>query len=207
MKRHFDNVHGTGESALTSIMVTTNVLIAGKSVVIAGYGFCGRGLARKLHGLGAKVIVTEVDPRRALEAHMDGFQVMSMDNAATLGDLFITATGDVGVITGRHFPLMKDGVILANAGHFNVEIDVNWLESHSDEKISREGIDSYRIGRKNSPPSRRREAREPRYPKGNGPPDRSDGHEFRTPGTLCPLYGRRGQGSETRCIRCTCLDR
>jgi adenosylhomocysteinase len=146
MKRHFDNVHGTGESALTGIMVTTNVLIAGKYVVVAGYGFCGRGLARKLHGLGAKVIVTEVDSRRALEAHMDGFQVMSMDNAAALGDLFITATGDVGVIIGRHFPLMKDGAILANAGHFNVEIDINWLELHSDEKIQREGIDSYMIG-------------------------------------------------------------
>jgi len=145
MKRHFDNVHGTGESALTSIMVTTNVLIAGKYVVVAGYGFCGRGLARKLHGLGAKVIVTEVDPRKALEAYMDGFLVLSMDNAAYLGDLFITATGNVGVITGRHFPLMKDGVILANAGHFNVEIDVNWLELHSDEKTKREGIDSYQI--------------------------------------------------------------
>jgi adenosylhomocysteinase len=143
MKRFFDNVHGTGESALTAIMVTTNVLIAGKYVVIAGYGFCGRGLARKVHGLGARVIVTEVDPRRALEAHMDGYVVMTMDQAATIGDIFVTTTGNAGIITDRHFRLMKNGAILANAGHFNVEIDVQWLETHADRTERRDGIDSY----------------------------------------------------------------
>jgi adenosylhomocysteinase len=145
MKRFFDNVHGTGESALTAIMVTTNVLIAGKYVVIAGYGFCGRGLARKVHGLGARVIVTEVDPRRALEAYMDGYAVMTMDQAALIGDIFVTTTGNAGVITDRQFRLMKNGAILANAGHFNVEIDVQWLETHADRIERRDGIDTYII--------------------------------------------------------------
>jgi adenosylhomocysteinase len=145
MKRHFDNVHGTGESTLAALMVTTNVLIAGKLLVIAGYGFCGRGIARKARGLGARVIVIEVDPRKALEAYMDGYEVMSMDRAAPIGDLFITTTGDIGVITGRHFPQMKDGAILANAGHFNVEIDVHWLESQGQEIIRQEGITTYHI--------------------------------------------------------------
>jgi adenosylhomocysteinase len=143
MKRFFDNVHGTGESALTGIMITTNTLIAGKYVVIAGYGFCGRGLARKVHGLGARVIVTEIDPRRALEAHMDGFFVMTMDAAAAIGDLFVTTTGNTNVITERQFAKMKDGAILANAGHFNVEIDVAWLEKHAAGIERRDGIDSY----------------------------------------------------------------
>ncbi|MDD1672966.1 MAG: adenosylhomocysteinase [Methanomicrobiales archaeon] len=145
MKRHFDNVHGTGESSLAALMVTTNLLIAGKQVVIAGYGFCGRGLARKVAGLGGRVIVTEVDPRKALEAYMDGYMVMSMDNAALAGDLFITTTGNIGVITERHIRRMHDGAILANAGHFNVEIDVNWLENHGEEIIRREGITTYHV--------------------------------------------------------------
>jgi adenosylhomocysteinase len=148
MKHYFDNVHGTGESALTAIMVTTNVLIAGKHVVVAGYGFCGRGLATKLHGLGARVIVTEIDPRRALEAYMDGFTVMPMDNAAAIGEIFITTTGNTHIIVDRHFHAMKDGAILANAGHFNVEIDVNWLEHNNGGITRRDGIDSYRVGGK-----------------------------------------------------------
>jgi adenosylhomocysteinase len=145
MKRFFDNVHGTGESALSSIMITTNTLIAGKYLVIAGYGFCGRGLAKKAHGLGAKVVITEIDPRRALEAHMDGYQVMTMDAAAAIGDIFITTTGNTGVIGKQHFPKMKEGAILANAGHFNVEIDINWLAKHAERHVQREGIDSYTI--------------------------------------------------------------
>jgi adenosylhomocysteinase len=148
MKHYFDNVHGTGESALTAIMVTTNVLMAGKYVVVAGYGFCGRGLSRKLHGIGARVIVTEIDPRRALEAYMDGFTVMTMDQAAGVGELFITTSGNTSVIVERHFRAMKDGAILSNAGHFNVEIDVDWLEHHHDGVIRRDGIDTYRIGGK-----------------------------------------------------------
>jgi adenosylhomocysteinase len=143
MKRFFDNVHGTGESSLASIMITTNVLIAGKRLVVAGYGYCGRGVAQKARSLGARVIVTEVDPRRALQAHMDGFDVMTMDQAAPLGDLFVTTTGNRSIITERHFPKMKDGAILANAGHFNVEIDLDWLASHADSTVRRDGIDTY----------------------------------------------------------------
>lgn len=148
MKRFFDNVHGTGESALSAIMLTTNMLIAGKAVVVAGYGFCGRGLARKLHGLGARVIVTEVDPRRALEAYMDGFMVMPMERAAEIGEIFITTTGNTSVITSSHFPKMRNGVVLANAGHFNVEIDIQWLEKHARAVTRRDGIDSYRVDKK-----------------------------------------------------------
>lgn len=148
MKRYFDNVHGTGESALTSIMITTNTLIAGKYVVVAGYGFCGRGLARKAHGLGAKVIVTEIDPRRALEAHMDGFHVMSMEKAAEIGDIFITTTGNTSVITARHFKKCKDGAILSNAGHFNVEIDIEWLHKNADKVVQRDGIETFVVKNK-----------------------------------------------------------
>ncbi|MGB9177318.1 MAG: adenosylhomocysteinase [Methanoregula sp.] len=145
MKRFFDNVHGTGESALSSIMITTNTLIAGKYFVVAGYGFCGRGLAKKAHGLGAKVVVTEIDPRRALEAHMDGFAVMSMDQAAAIGDIFVTTTGNIGVISAKHFKRLKNGAILANAGHFNVEIDIGWLHEHADEVIRRDGIETFML--------------------------------------------------------------
>ena len=148
MKRYFDNVHGTGESALSSIMITTNMLIAGKYLVVAGYGYCGRGIAKKAHGLGAKVIVTEIDPRRALEAHMDGYHVMTMDEAAGLGDIFVTTTGNVGVIAENHFKKLKDGAILANAGHFNVEIDVDWLHKHADKVITRDGIETFMMKKK-----------------------------------------------------------
>jgi adenosylhomocysteinase len=143
MKHFFDNVHGTGESVLSSIMITTNTLIAGKYVVVAGYGYCGRGLARKAHGLGAKVVVTEIDPRRALEAHMDGFMVMTMEQAAAVGDIFITTTGNMGIISRKHFGKLKEGAILSNAGHFNVEIDIDWLQKHADTVIRRDGIDTY----------------------------------------------------------------
>jgi adenosylhomocysteinase len=145
MKHFFDNVHGTGESVLSSIMITTNVLIAGKYFVVAGYGYCGRGLARKAHGLGAKVIVTEIDPRRALEAHMDGFMVMSMDDAAALGDIFVTTTGNVGVLAAKHFKKLKNGAILSNAGHFNVEIDIEWLHKNADKVIQRDGIETFML--------------------------------------------------------------
>ena len=143
MKRFFDNVHGTGESALSSIMITTNTLIGGKYFVVAGYGYCGRGLAKKAHGLGAKVVVTEVDPRRALEAHMDGYHVMTMADAAAIGDIFVTTTGNTSVIGKDHFGKLKDGAILANAGHFNVEIDIAWLAKHADSTVERDGIVTY----------------------------------------------------------------
>lgn len=145
MKHYFDNVHGTGESALASIMLTTNVLIAGRHVVVAGYGYCGRGVATKARSLGARVIVTEIDPRRALQAHFDGFDVMCMEEAAKVGDLFITTTGNCSIITGRHFPLMKSGAILSNAGHFNNEIEIPWLAEHASAVEHRDGIDTYVI--------------------------------------------------------------
>ncbi len=148
MKRSFDNLHGTGESALASIMITTNTLVGGKWFVVGGYGYCGRGLARMAHGLGAKVIVTEIDPRRALEAHMDGYHVMTMKQAAVIGDIFVTTTGNTSIITGEHFPLMKDGAILANAGHFNVEIEIPWLEQHAQGIEKRDSIDTYMLNGK-----------------------------------------------------------
>jgi len=148
MKRYFDNVHGTGESTLAALMATTNVLMAGKAIVVAGYGFCGRGLATKAAALGARVIVTEVDPRTALQAHMDGMHVMTMDRAAKEGEIFVTTTGNTTVITGRHFRQMKAGAILANAGHFNVEIDIPWLAKHAESTEHRDGIDTYVIGGK-----------------------------------------------------------
>ncbi|HJJ47078.1 MAG TPA: adenosylhomocysteinase [Methanocorpusculum sp.] len=143
MKHYFDNVHGTGESSLASIMLTTNCLVAGKHVVVAGYGYCGRGVATKARALGARVIVTEVDPRKALQAHFDGFDVLKMGEAAPLGDLFITTTGNCSIITREHFPFLKDGVLLCNAGHFNNEITISWLEEHASEIDHRDGIDTY----------------------------------------------------------------
>ncbi len=124
----FDNRHGTGQSVWDGIMRTTNLLVAGKTVVVAGFGWCGRGVALRAHGLGAKVIITEVDPVRALEASLEGYTVTTMSEAAPVGDIFITTTGCRQVITGEHFTLMKDGVLLANAGHFDVEIDKDALE-------------------------------------------------------------------------------
>ncbi|MGD0167400.1 MAG: adenosylhomocysteinase [Gaiellaceae bacterium] len=123
-KHLFDNRYGTGQSTLDGVLRATNVLLAGRRVVIAGYGWCGRGVAMRAKGMGAHVIVTEIDPLKALEAVMDGFEVMTMWKAAETGQVFITATGDKNVITGEHVELMRDGAILANTGHFNVEVDI-----------------------------------------------------------------------------------
>src|SRR5260221_2449040 len=123
-KHMFDNRYGTGQSTLDGIIRATNVLLAGKVFVVAGYGWCGRGLASRARGMGSQVIVTEVDPLRALEAVMDGFQVMPMADAARVGDIFVTVTGDLNVLDRAHFEAMKDGVILANSGHFNSEINL-----------------------------------------------------------------------------------
>jgi adenosylhomocysteinase len=123
-KHFFDNRYGTGQSTMDGIIRATNYLIAGKTFVMAGYGWCGRGIAMRARGLGAHVIITEVDPLRALEAVMDGYQVMPMAEAAKVGDIFVTSTGDVNVIDRHHFEVMKDGVLLANSGHFNVEINI-----------------------------------------------------------------------------------
>jgi adenosylhomocysteinase len=133
-KMMFDNRYGTGQSTLHGIMNATNFLFAGKTVVVGGYGWCGRGFAMRAKGLGANVIVIEIEPRKALEAVMDGYRVMPMSEAAPLGDLFVTLTGDINVIRKEHFVLMKDQAILANSGHFNVEIDIPALEKMAAEK-------------------------------------------------------------------------
>jgi adenosylhomocysteinase len=126
-KHLFDNRYGTGQSTIDGILRATNVLLAGKTVVVAGYGMCGRGVAARAHGMGAQVIVTEVEPMRALEAVMDGYQVMGMARAAEVGDIFVTVTGNTSVIRRDHFVKLKDGAVLANSGHFNVEIDLDAL--------------------------------------------------------------------------------
>jgi adenosylhomocysteinase len=146
MKRLFDNVHGTGESALANIAMTTNLSYAGKTVVVAGYGDCGRGVAKKAKGQNAHVVVTEVEPRRALEAHMEGYEVLAMKEAAKVGDVFITTTGNRDVITAEHFPEMKDGVLLANAGHFDVEVNLNDLDDLAESVTEvRAGVEEYRL--------------------------------------------------------------
>jgi adenosylhomocysteinase len=142
----FDSQHGTGQSALDGIMRATNLLIAGKTCVVGGYGWVGRGIALRLKGMGANVIVTEVDHIRALEAAMEGYRVMTMKEAAKVGDLFVTATGCRDIITTEHFTEMKDGAILANAGHFDVEINVKSLrENATDTKVARQNVEEYRM--------------------------------------------------------------
>jgi adenosylhomocysteinase len=150
-KHLFDNRYGTGQSTMDGIIRATNFLIAGSKFVVAGYGWCGRGLASRARGSGAEVIVTEIDPTKALEAVMDGFRVMSMAEAAKLGDVFCTVTGNKNVLAKEHFELMKDGAIIANSGHFNVEIDIPSLERMSSSKrTTRNFVEEYSLkdGRK-----------------------------------------------------------
>jgi len=144
-KHFFDNRYGTGQSTIDGIIRATNVLLAGKVFVVAGYGWCGRGLAMRARGMGSHVIVTEVDPLKALEAVMDGYQVMPMAEAAKIGDIFCTLTGDINVIDTHHFEVMKDGAIVANSGHFNVEINIPGLQkmSKGDPKLVRPFVDQY----------------------------------------------------------------
>jgi adenosylhomocysteinase len=150
-KHLFDNRYGTGQSTVDGVVRATNFLLAGSKFVVAGYGWCGRGLASRARGFGAEVIVTEVDPTRALEAVMDGYRVMSMHEAARLGDVFVTVTGDKNVLAREHFEVMKDGAIIANSGHFNVEIDIPTLEKMaSSKRTTRPFVEEYsmRDGRK-----------------------------------------------------------
>ncbi|MGB2965357.1 MAG: adenosylhomocysteinase [Anaerolineales bacterium] len=143
-KHFFDNRYGTGQSTMDGIIRATNVLMAGKTFVIGGYGWCARGLAMRARGMGANVIVTEIDPLKALEAVMDGFRVMPMLEAAPLGDVFCTLTGDINILDKHHFDVMKDGAIISNSGHFNVEINIPALEEMAEEKIRvRPMIDQY----------------------------------------------------------------
>jgi len=145
-KHFFDNRYGTGQSTIDGITRATNVLWAGKKVVVCGYGWCGRGIARRAQGLGAWVIITEVEPIPALEAAMDGYQVMPLIEAAKIGDIFITATGDMNVIDKAHFSVMKDGAILANSGHFNVEINIPALEAMAKARRQvRSFVDEYTL--------------------------------------------------------------
>ena len=147
----FDNRYGTGQSTIDGILRATNTLLAGKNFVVGGYGWCSRGIAMRAHGLGANVIVTEVQPIRALEALMNGLRVMSMADAASIGDIFVTATGDINVIRKEHMQKMKNGAIIANSGHFNVEININELESLSTAKRTmRPNLEEYTLkdGRK-----------------------------------------------------------
>jgi adenosylhomocysteinase len=144
-KHLFDNRYGTGQSTIDGVIRATDMLIAGKRVVIAGYGWCGKGVALRARGMGAKVIVTEVDPVRALEAAMDGLEVMTMKEAARIGDLFITLTGDMHVIAEEHLKLMKDGAVVCNSGHFDIEIDIKALTKLASrvEKDVRNFVDAY----------------------------------------------------------------
>jgi adenosylhomocysteinase len=145
-KMMFDNRYGTGQSTVHGILQATNFLFAGKTVVVSGYGWCGRGFAMRAKGLGADIIVVEIEPRKALEAAMDGYRVMPMKEAAPLGDLFVTLTGDINVIRREHFELMKDQAILANSGHFNVEIDIPALEKLAvEKKIVQDNVTEYRL--------------------------------------------------------------
>ncbi len=146
-KHMFDNRYGTGQSTIDGVIRATNLLVAGKKVVVAGYGWCGKGVANRVRGLGAQVIVTEVNPICALEAAMDGFAVMPMSEAAKVGDLFITVTGNKHVIAGEHFPLMKDGAMVCNSGHFDIEIDLKSLETLSADVIQgvRHEVDEYKL--------------------------------------------------------------
>ena len=146
MKRLFDNVNGTGESSLATIAMTTNLSFAGKDVVVAGFGYCGKGVAKKAAGQNANVIVCEVDPRKALEAHMEGYEVLPMAEAAETGDVFVTTTGNRDVIAREHFEVMDDGVLLANAGHFDVEIDLDALDDLASERFeARDGVEGYEM--------------------------------------------------------------
>lgn len=141
----FDNRYGTGQSTWDGIMRTTNLVVAGKTVVIAGYGWCGKGCAMRARGLGANVVVTEVDPIKAIEAVFDGYRVMPMDEAAKIGDIFLTLTGDKDIIRERHFAVMKDGAVMANSGHFDVEINIPELEKISESRRTvRNNIEEFR---------------------------------------------------------------
>jgi adenosylhomocysteinase len=150
-KHLFDNRYGTGQSTIDGIIRATNFLLAGSKFVVAGYGWCGRGLASRARGLGAEVIITEIDPTKALEAVMDGYRVMAMEHAAKIGDIFCTVTGNKNVLRKEHFAVMKDGAIVANSGHFNVEIDIPALEKlSSGKRVTRNFVEEYslRDGRK-----------------------------------------------------------
>ena len=146
-KHLFDNRYGTGQSTLDGIVRATNLLVAGLNVVVAGYGWCGRGVAMRARGLGAHVIVTEIDPTKAIEAVLDGYRVMPMEEAAAVGDIFVTVTGNKGVLREEHFRAMKDGAVVCNSGHFNVEIDIPALEAQSSaRRVIKDSVEEFTMG-------------------------------------------------------------
>jgi adenosylhomocysteinase len=148
-KHLFDNRYGTGQSTLDGILRATNLLLAGSTVVVAGYGWCGRGFAMRARGVGANVLVTEIDPMKALEARMDGYRVATMAEAAPIGDIFVTLTGNINVIRLEHMKAMKDGAVLANSGHFNVEIDLDALkQAAKGPTLAREFVEEFQLGGK-----------------------------------------------------------
>ena len=179
----FDNRYGTGQSTIDGIIRATNTLIAGRKIVVAGYGWCGKGVALRARGLGANVIVTEVDPIRALEAAMDGFSVMPMAEAAKVGDIFITVTGNKHIIRREHFVAMKDGAMVCNSGHFDVELDLPALDKRADadDPGRPPQVDEYRLQERQAGlRDRRGPAGEPG--RGRGAPAERHGHELRHPG-------------------------
>ena len=188
-KHFFDNRYGTGQSTIDGIIRATNVLIAGKRFVVCGYGWVGRGVALRARGMGAHVIVTEVDPMRALEALMDGYEVMPITDAAAIGDIFCTATGDKHVIAAEHLEVMKDGAILCNTGHFNVEIDIPALRSLAVEtREARQFVEEFTLRRRPPDlPARRGSPRQ--HLRGRGPSRDRDGHVVREPGALDRVRG------------------
>ena len=195
-KHLFDNRYGTGQSTLDGIIRATNMLLAGMRVVVAGYGWCGRGVAMRAKGHGADVIVTEINPTRALEAIMDGFRVMPMADAAKIGEIFVTVTGNKSVIAQEHFEKMNDGAVICNSGHFNVEIDIPALEKLASSKKARAPLRG-RIRHERRPQDlspRRRPPHQPR--RRRRPPRRRHGHELRQPGLGLRIHGEERQGPE-----------
>ena len=181
-KHLFDNRYGTGQSTLDGIIRATNLLVAGTHFVVAGYGWCGRGVAMRARGLGAQVIVTEIDPTKAIEAVLDGYRVMTMEDAASVGDIFVTVTGNKNVLREEHFRAMKDGAVVCNSGHFNVEIDIPALarlaEVAAAESGVRRGVSA--SGRPPDSPPGGRETDQPRFRR--RPSGFRDGHVLRQPG-------------------------
>ena len=181
-KHMFDNRYGTGQSTLDGVIRATNVLLAGKKIVVAGYGYCGKGVASRARGHGAQVIVTEIDPLRALEAVMDGFRVEPMDDAAAEGEIFITVTGNRDVLRAEHFERMQDGAIVANSGHFDIEIDLVALADMSEgqRRHVRPMVEEFQVRGKRVLVIA--EGRLVNLSRGRRAPGRGDGHELRQPG-------------------------
>ena len=202
-KHMFDNRYGTGQSTVDGLLRATNILLAGRRTVVGGYGWCGRGLASRLRGHGAQVIVTEVDPLRALEAVMDGFQVMPIAEAARVGDVFITATGDVNVIRKEHMRHLKDGAILANTGHFNVELDLPGLAELADGGARGAAAGAGVRDARRAPGLRAGRGAPAQPGRRRGPPGRGHGHELRQPGALRRVPGPAAPGRSSRgCTGC-----